>query len=207
MDWLITCVVIVMVVLMIIAMIKSEHARPYLIFVFCLGWFFLGSYNAFTLNSYLKAHSRTYGEPEIHNPYEDFDYYEYNLDDIAWFIDEEDGSYYYQTTYATSMEFDGTDNEYTLLINNKPCETSSAYGKLQGHQAIYFNDVDGSYKNTIDLDVVFTFYASTINLLVETNADNESVGLLNEYIKVNKFNLRIIDKVYTSFPLLTEVAD
>ncbi len=201
---IISVAIIVMIGLGIVAMIRSKNGKPYLMFVFGLVWFFVGLFNVFTGVNYYTTYSKVYGTLEQHDPYEDFNYFEYDLKDIAWYVDN--NNYYYQTSYATSMEFDGTENEYTLLLNNKPCETSSTFGKLRGVQQIYFNDVDGTYKNTIGLDVNITFYASSISLKINTDATHESINLLNEYIKVNGFKLRIIDKVYSSFPLLSDSA-
>lgn len=207
-DTLIIIAIIIMIGVVLVALIKAEKINPVVICLLCLVWFFSGVFMAYTAYDYYSTYSTVNGTMEEHIPYEDFNYYEYNLSrEIAWYYDNETGTYYYETNYATSMEFDGSENNYTLLINDSPCdETISANARLQGSKNIYFNDVDGNYKDTIKIKVEFTFYASNIKLVVSTSATNENIGLLNEYVKVNSFDLRIIEKIYNSTPLLTDEA-
>jgi hypothetical protein len=204
---LITLSVIAVIGLVLYAMVKYENARPFLVGGLALAWFFVGVYSSFTAWQYYSTVSKTYGTLEEHDLYEDFNFYEYDILDFA-LEKNDDGNYFYTKTYATSIEFDGTDKSYTLLINNKPCDkTSSNYGKLYGHTVLHFDDVDGSYKCGIEVDVTFTFYSSSIKLDIYTTATDDNAGLLVEYFKINGFNLRILNEVYSYYPLLSEGAE
>ena len=201
-DTLITCVVIVALALVLIAGIRYKDARPFAVCFFAIAWFFIGVYSSFTAWHYYNTFSKVHGQLVEHDPYEDFDYFEYNVTDFGLEQDEE-GNFFYQKTYATSIQFDGSKNHYILLINNKPCnDSTSTYGKLYGNTIIHFDDVDGSYKCGIELEVTFTFYANHILLRVDTNATQENASLINEYIEINGLNLRILNEVYTSYPIL-----
>ena len=203
---IITVAVIVAVALIIVAMIRWENARPFLTGALALAWFLVGVYSAFTCVNYYKTTSQVYGQLKEHNLYENFNFYEYEITDFALDQDK-DGNFFYKKTYATSIEFNGTNKQYVLLINNKPCnETKSEFGKLYGSTVIHFDDVDGSYKCGIGLDITFTFYRSSIELQVNTNATQENSGLLVEYFNIEGFDLRILNEVYSSSPTLSEKA-
>lgn len=201
---LVVAVVIGLVIIMA-SLVRSDKGINVFVGLLCLIWTFTGVYSGFTAYDYFTKYSAMYGTIEEHDPYEDFNFYEYGLSKtIGWSYDAENERYYYQTTYATSIEFNGNENNYSLLINNRPCDyTTSAYGKLYGAQNIYFNDIDGTYKSTINLQVSFTFYASKIMLRIDTSATNENIGLLDEYILVNGLDLRIIKQIYNPYELLT----
>ena len=205
-DTLISIAIIVAIAFVMVALVRYENARPYFIGLFCLVWFFSGVYSVFTAVKYYNTVSRVYGTLEEHIPYEDFDYYKYSINDFG--LDQtEDGSFFYEKDYATSIEFDGTDKNYTLLLNDKPCEnTSSEYGKLNANTTIHFYEVDGSYKCGIDLDINFTFKSNHIILRIDTSATQENAGLLTEYVAINGFELRIIEEVFEDKPILTDKA-
>ena len=205
---ILTLAIIVGVVAIVIALIRSEakHAGYTLAIILCLAWFGVGCYSAITMGVYYSTHSSTHGELVEHDPYEDFNFYEYKITDFG--LDQDDsGIYFYQKDYATSIEFDGTEGNYVMLMNNRPCEnTKSEYGKLTADTTIHYDDVDGTYKCGIDLDFTFTFYSSHIILRINTNATQDTAGLLNEYVAINGLELRIIDEVYTGAPILSDKA-
>ena len=196
-DTIITIAIIAAVVLILITLIKYKHARPYVVALFCIAWLAGGVYSAFTMvDYYTKERNQVVGELQEYNPYEDFDFFEYKLTNLAFYPNEE-GNYVYETTYATSMPFDGSSAEYTLLLNNSPCkETSSAFGRLKGETNLIFYNVDGEQTSNIELFIMLTFKSSEIELEIVTSATNENIGLLEEYVACNGFNLRIIERVY-----------
>lgn len=203
-NTLITIAVVAAIAFVIYGMVRYENARPYLTGLIVLAFVVTGALSAFTAWDYYNTASKTVGELEEHDLYEDFNFYEYDLENFALHKDESTGELYFTTTYATSIEFNGTENKYTLLINDKPCEeTMSNYGKLYGTTTIYFEDVDGSEKAAIDLTTNFTFYSSSIVLRIGTSATQENAGMLEEHFKIQGFNLRIIEEVNASYPVLS----
>ena len=214
-DTLITLCILAIIGFVLYALIKYKHARPYLIGLICISMFVSGVYSVFTAWDYYNTHSSVVGELQIHDPYEDFNFYEYDLESFALLREQEtdeegnvlSSDFYFETTYATSIEFNGTENTYTLLVNDKPCDvTTSNYGKLYGITTIHFDDVDGTEKEVIDLNIDFTFYSSSIFLRIDTNATQENASMLEEYFKINGFNLRIIEKINVGKPVLSENA-
>lgn len=192
-----TLLIIVAVALILFALIKYEHARPLLVTVLCVAWLGLGLYSGLTWYNYNSTISKVRGEPVVRDPYENFNFYDYHLNNIVWY-QTEDGTYEYEITYATSLKFDGTE-EYQLLVNNSPCkETTSANGRLQGTFEKQFKDIDGQVSGDLEFKINFAFYASKITLKITTNATTENIGLVREYVNVNGFDLRIIKAVYNS---------
>lgn len=192
-----TILSIVAVTLILYALIKYKHARPLLVTILCVAWLGAGLYSGFTWYNYNSTISKVRGEPVVHNPYENFNFYDYDLDNIVWYQNE-DGTYDYEITYGESLKFDGT-KEYQLLVNNAPCKnTVTANGRLRGTFGKIFKDIDGQVVADIDFEINFAFYASKITLNIKTNATVENIGYVREYVNVNGFNLRIIKTVYSS---------
>ena len=199
---IITILIAICVTVVVFALIKYPHARPILVTILCIGWVFAGFNSGIEMYRYYSTKSQTHGELDTKDPYEDFNFYQYELNDFAWYKND-DGQYYCHKNYATHLEFDGTNESYILILNNKPCkETNSQNAKLQGKQNIKFYDIDNNLSANIDLTISFTFYASNIDLQIDTNATDEGIKLLTEYVKVNGFTLRIIKKVYTNNQVL-----
>ena len=122
-------------------------------------------------------------------------FFEYDLTTIN-FYPKEDGTYYFEQEYSTSIAFEGN-NQYTLLLNNSPCnKTTSSYGRLSGETKLYFYDVENQENAVIDLNITLTFYSSSLKISIETDANDSNIGFLREYTYCNGFNLRIINNVY-----------
>lgn len=193
-----TIIVILLLVILAVFLIKYNQTRV-LVFILCFAWAGLGVYSGLTCYKYYSSQSQVRGVAEIKDPYEDFNFFEYDLNDIAWYLEDGDETYSYSTRYGTSLMFDGSRNNYTLLLNNSPIKnTSSTSGRLHGDVELVFKDIDGEVVDILDLDIDFEFYTSEIRLIVSTNATSEELPLLREFVKVNGFNLRIINSVYIS---------
>lgn len=192
-------IIIICVVALLIALVREKHNRPIIIVILCIAWLGLGIYSGVTLYKYERTQSEVRGEPEIHDPYEDFKFYEYDVGkNLVWYQNE-DGTYYYQIEYATSIAFEGEENKYQLLVNNSPCtRTTSSYGRLYGLYQKQFKDLDGQVTDTINFEITFAFSSSQISLTITTDATSENIATVREYVNVNGFELRIIDTIYTS---------
>lgn len=190
--------IIIGVILVAIALIKSKHARPILVVILCIGWLGLGVYSGTTLYKYEITKNQTIGQTVVHDPYDNFNFYEYELDNIVWY-QYEDGTFSYETIYATSLEFEGEENKYQMLINNTPCSiTKSENARLYGLYQKQFRDVDGQISDIIDFEINFTFTSSKIKLEIKTNATTKNLATVREYVAVNGFKIRIINSIYST---------
>lgn len=143
---------------------------------------------------YEKSHqtSETYGNLVHVDPYEDFELYNINLNDIEFNSDGETRTF--ETSFPVSLEFDGENNQYNLLINNSPCNIKqSTYGFITGTYGLYFQDLDGNIVSTIELNITIKVYVSKVDIIVETVANNQDFAYLLEYIDINGFRVRLIE--------------
>ena len=201
---IIPLVVVIGLFLLLYAMIRYESARPYLVLVFCLVTIASGVYSTMTAVDYYTAVSETRGSFEEVDPYADFNVYDLEIEGISFYKDQETGTYYLQKTYNTTVEFDGTNENFVTLVNNRPCYTTqSNAGQLNAQTQFYVKDVDGEYMTTIDMTVHFTFYADEIQLSISTNATDDNIHLLNQYCQINGLHIQILDDIYLSYEILT----
>ena len=194
---LLEVIIVIGVFVLLFALIWAKHARPILVTILAVAWLGLGTYSGLTCLAYYNSQSEVVGTPEIHDPYEDFNFEEYDIGNIVWYQDE-NGAYSYSVTYKTATDFEG-DNQYTLLVNDSPCkETTATNGRLRGVFEKRFNDIDNERMASIEFDINFAFYSSETTIRIYTNADDTNIGLVREYVQVEGFNLRIIKSVYQS---------
>lgn len=138
--------------------------------------------------------SKTFGNFDHYDLYEDFNVFE--MDENVVFYND-NGTYKFTKTYPIKVDFDGSENEYNLFVNNKPCDTiKSTAGSLYGVYGLSFYDINNQYICDFDLQIRYTFYVSNFELSIESNCTADELKYLNEYLNVNGFNLRIIEKVY-----------
>ena len=190
-------IAIILGVCFIIAMVAREkHMLKVVVVILCVGWLGLGIYSGFSYFTFINTTSEVHGSPEIHDPYEDFNFFEYDLGNIVWY-QQEDGGYAYTETYNTSVKFQGGEDKYILLVNDKPCnETSSANGRLHGELIKQFRDLDGQVTDTFNFDIDFTFESSVITVSVSVDANPDNIGVIREFVSINGFDLRIINNIY-----------
>lgn len=195
-ETILIIVAIVAIVLVLLASIKYQSYKVLGVIVL-LVWCGLSVFSGFTLIKYNNSHSKLFGNPAIHDPYENFNYYEYDLSGISWYSTEDEPTLKFETEYKTSIKFDGNKDKYHLLVNNAPCtRTESSNGKLKGFLKKQFKNIDGEVEKIINFEITFYFYTSTIKITIETDANKEDMGYVNEYVDTNGFNLRIINAVY-----------
>ena len=195
-ETIIKVAVIAAIALIVIAAIRSPHARPILIAILCVAWLGAGAYAGYTYYAYVNTTSEVNGSIDRKDPYEDFNIFDIDLkDNVVWY--EADNGYEFEQIYNTAIKFNGTENDYTLLVNDTPCdETKATNGRLEGTLIKQFRDIDGEITDTFTFKINFSFESSKITVALTVNATAENIGIIREYININGFNLRIIDSVY-----------
>ena len=189
-------VILAFAVLLIYAMIKYDKLKL-LGWMLCVAYIVVGGVGCIRYVMYQNSTSISIGTPEVHDPYENFNFFTYDLSDIVWY--ENEGKYDYQTEYSTHLDFDGDNNKYHLLLNNELCtKTKSTKGRLTATLLKQFKDLDGQVTATITLNFDFAFYTSKIEIHITTDATSENIGKLKEYVNMNGFTLRLISRIYNS---------
>lgn len=195
-DTLLTIIIILAVVALVVWGLRNKNSKPIVQVILAVALLIGGGYSGIKYINYTKTQNTVIGEPVIVDPYENFNFYEYDLQSIAWY-EAEDGTYYYEETYQATIEFDGTVDKYDLLLNNTPCDTvDSTAGKLHGTVYKRFRNIDGEVTDTVSFDITFSFYSSKIDLKITTTATADNIGLVREMINVHGWKLRIIEAIY-----------
>lgn len=166
-----------------------------LIVVLYVGGVAGGIYCGFSWYDVATSYSATYGTVIDSDPYEDFDLYSYNLDDIVFTHNGEARTF--SQVYNVSYSFDGVANDYNVLINDTPAnKVVSTYGSLTATYDLLFYGVYGSIVGDVELEINLDVYVSRVYLTVSTLADDTNYGYLLEYIHTKGFELRIVQAGY-----------
>lgn len=141
------------------------------------------------------ARSSTYGELTKHDPYEDFNVSEYNLNEAVFY---KNGTLYtFTESYPIESEYNGSEETFNLLINDTPCQRNvSTAGTHRGEADIVIYGLDGQAEARILLEIEFKFYLKRIDLKITSVASDVVWGKFLEYMDMNGLNLRIIEGQY-----------
>ena len=157
----------------------------------------IATYLAIIMVQDFRSTSWVVGEPVIHDVYEDFDIYEYDLSSDIFYQNATKTGYELTKEYPVKNDFNGTANQYNMLINNKPCtREQTTAGQYQAQFDLSFFNLNGDIERTLSLYIEIRFYQSSIQLRIYNNADETLQGYLREYISYNGFVLRIIEGQY-----------
>jgi len=157
----------------------------------------VGIIEGFNVYADMTKSSDYYGILKHYDPYEDFNIYDNDLTDIGF--SQTDTGYMFTKDYSTHIDFDGTNNSYNVLINNKPCDiTISNGGNLYAQMPLNFYDLNNGLIAAFHLEVYLEFYISKTTLTITADCTTSQYGLLLQYIEQNGFKIRIIDGQYNS---------
>ena len=156
------------------------------------------------VKDYLSS-SWVIGTPVIHDVYADFNIYEYDLSNELFYQNETKTGFELNKEYPVKNDFNGRDNQYNMLINNKPCtKENTTAGQYQSQFDLSFFDLNGDVIKTLTLYIEIKFYQSNIQLRIYNNADETLQGYLREYISYNGFILRIIEGQYNREEIISK---
>ncbi len=182
---------------LLFAMIKYEGARPYLGIVFSIVIIVSGVYSGMTMYNYYTARSTVNGTMnESVQPYDNLDIFNHSLIDPVFY--KSGDNYYLSQVYNKHEEFDGTDKNYTMFINNSPCETTlTAAGRIYAKTSLVILSVDGNDMQSFDFKINVTFFGTEKILFeIDTNATDSNINYLNQYVLVSGINIRIVENAY-----------
>jgi len=98
--------------------------------------------------------------------------YQENLSKINFVQDESSGLYTY-SYYFSPVDFDSTQNNYGVFINDYMCTLKNLQAKsISAEHIRHFNDISKEVINTITLDITFEFYTSYSYLLITLDTDD-----------------------------------
>ena len=167
-----------------------------LLVIVCAAIIGLGCYYAVIIYKTQHSRSETWGVADKADPYENFDFYTYDFTKEISFSSNGTTRSYTQTI-PVSLEFDGEQNKFNVLINDSPCETTqSTFGIVAGTFELYFQNTDGTISSTLSLNYKITVFVSSIKYEFWTEANDDDFANLLTYVQVSGFKVRIIDEQY-----------
>lgn len=162
-------------------------------FILCLVVIFVGVFSLIELNDMFNKKSNVIGHPIVIEDQMDAQcVYKTDLGSILLEKQKDNTYTYTQNTYP--IEFDGVNNEYRLMFNNKLLHSvEQSAGKISGIFTETFRDTENNVSAVIDLhvEVVTTISGTSLTMTSYTN-ENNSVGYLYTYTSINGAILKII---------------
>jgi len=139
--------------------------------------------------------SKTYGELNEHDLYEDFNVFDCDLSNAIFY--QTTTGYEYTTTIPKAVEFNGSTSKYNVLVNDQPSsnEQSSA-GILTAKNTINYYGIDGNLLNQTVLTIEFKFYQSRVEIVIKNTNTAEQQALFLEYMQFNGLKIRTIESQY-----------
>ena len=164
-------------------------------YLICYLLIILGTFSLIRLVDIWTRTSSVVGSPttiEIQNNYELVCKY-----DLSTMIFEtEDYQMYTSNNSYAHLDFDGTDGNYKLLINDKLLSDVTVHaGKIEADYSRNFYDFDKSIITTVDLNIVVYFYNDETLITVQTKNVNNSQAYLMQYMATDGFILKVVKGV------------
>lgn len=169
-----------------------------MIFILCLvpiAVIGAGVYCGFKVYEHKHQQSQNFGTITTKDLYADFDVFDCDLSDAIFY--ETTTGYEYSTKISKSIKFNGDQQKYNVLVNNKPSdyERSSA-GILQARNIINYYDISNNLLHSLTLNIEFKFYQSNVEIILSNNFDKEQYSLFLEYVRFNGLKIRTILSQY-----------
>ncbi len=124
------------------------------------------------------------------------DYNEISRFDLGSFVfDTDDYQYFTFNAIYSPEDFNGKENNYTLLYNGQPLSNIvSSAGKISGDLIKNFYNVDGEVASTVNLHVLIEYYASGTKVSLSLTNENDSMSYMTTYSNINGAILKVVQR-------------
>lgn len=169
-----------------------------MIFILCLvpiAVIGAGVYYGFKVYEHKHQQSQNFGTITTKDLYADFDVFDCDLSDAIFY--ETTTGYEYSTKINKSIKFNGDQQKYNVLVNNKPSDyEKSSAGILQAKNIINYYDISNNLLHSLTLNIEFKFYQSNVEIILSNSFDKEQYSLFLEYMRFNGLKIRTILSQY-----------
>ena len=164
-------------------------------YLICFLLIVLGTFSLIRLVDIWTRTSSVVGEPTTIETRNNYDLVcKYDLSTMIF--DTEDYITYTSDNNFAHLDFDGTDGNYKILVNNVLLSDVTVYaGKIEADYSRNFYDIDKSVITTINLDIVIYFYNDEVLIIIQTKNVNNSQAYLMQYIATDGFILKVVKGV------------
>lgn len=163
-------------------------------YILCFILIFIGIFSTIELVKLFNVKSAEYGTVitiETKNDYTEISKFDYG----SLSFDTEDYVNYTNVSTFSPQEFNGRENNYTILVNGNP--TSNVIinaGKITGDLTLSFYDLDGEVASIADLHILIEYYASGTKVTLTIQNFNDSVSYLTTYTNINGAVIKVVQR-------------
>ncbi|MBQ3214189.1 MAG: hypothetical protein IJB10_04215 [Clostridia bacterium] len=161
-------------------------------YLICAVLIVAGIFSFISLQDIWSQSSSVVGTPitiETQNNYELVCKFDYGT--VAF--ETEDYVEYVNTSAFAHYEFDGSKNDYNVLVNdNLLSDIKVSAGQIEAKCLINFYSTDGNLTSTADLDITIFFYDDSTQVVISMTNENDSYAYLSKYMANNGFILKVV---------------
>ena len=163
-------------------------------YLLCFILIFIGIFSTIELVKLFNVKSAEYGTVitiETKNEYTEISKFDYG----SLSFDTEDYLNYSNVSTFSPQDFNGRENNYTILVNGNP--TSNVIvnaGKITGDLTLSFYDLDGEVASIADLHILIEYYASGTKVTLTIQNFNDSVSYLTTYTNINGAVIKVVQR-------------
>lgn len=161
-------------------------------YLICFLLIILGTFSCIKLVDIWTRTSSVVGEPttiETQNNYELVCKYDLG----TMIFDTEDYQTYTSNNSYAHLDFDGTDGNYKLLVNDSLLSNVTVNaGKIEADYSRNFYDIDKTVITTVNLEIEINFYNDETQIVIKTKNVNNSQAYLMQYMATDGFILKVV---------------
>ncbi len=110
-------------------------------------------------------------------------------------LETDDNSNYSGVLSFGAVDFDGTEKEYILLINDNLISDVTFYpGRVDVNYTMNFYNTSGELASTLDLNIDIEFYDSNTALTFKMTNEDSSYAYLTQYLNYNGLIIKICER-------------
>lgn len=161
-------------------------------YLICFLLIILGTFSLINLVDIWTRTSSVVGEPTTIETQNNYDLVcKYDLSTMIF--DTEDYVNYISKNSKDHFDFDGTDGNYKLLVNDSLLSNVTVHaGKIEADYSRNFYDIDNSVITTVNLDIEINFYNDETLIVIKTTNVNNSQAYLVQYMATDGFILKVV---------------
>ena len=110
-------------------------------------------------------------------------------------FDTNDYSTFTNVETFAPMDFNGSNNDYIILVNGNP--TSNVIinaGKISGDLIMDFYNLDGQVATTATLHILVEYYASGTKVTLTITNTNDSVAYFSSYTNIHGAVIKVVQR-------------
>lgn len=163
-------------------------------YIICFVLIFIGVFCTMELVKLFNVKSAEYGTVitiETKNDYTEVSRFDYG----SLSFDTEDYVNFTNISTFSPTEFNGKENDYTILVNGNPTNNLVVNaGKISGDFSMTFYDLNGDVATVSDLHILIEYYASGTKVTLTIQNNNDSVSYFTTYTNINGAVIKVVQR-------------